>query len=94
MSIERLGSLDPLSAYNKSQKSNRIQSRDGADSIAVSEEARQKSEIFRLNQHVRNADDIRMDKVEEVKQKLQNPDYINDTVVSSVADKIMGVFGL
>ena len=43
---------------------------------------------------VRAAPDLRMDKVEEAKRKLQDPDYINDTVVNSVADKIMGAFGL
>jgi hypothetical protein len=94
MSIERLGSSDPLSAYSKNQNTNRILPRGGADSINVSDEARLKSELFRLNQHVRNVDDLRMDRVEEVKLKLQDPNYINDTVVSTVANKIMGAFGL
>lgn len=94
MSIERLGSVDPLSAYNRSQKTTRVQSSDQADSIAVSSEARKKAELFRLNEHVRNADDVRMDRVEEVRRKLQDPDYINDQVIGSVADKIMESFGL
>jgi hypothetical protein len=32
--------------------------------------------------------------VEAAKAKLQDPNYINDTVLNSVADKLMGVFGL
>jgi negative regulator of flagellin synthesis FlgM len=94
MSIERLGSVDPLAAYGRSQKTSRVQSTDKADSIAVSEEARYKAELFRLNEHVRNADDVRMDRIEEVRKKLEDPDYINEKVLNSVADRIMESFGL
>ena len=35
-----------------------------------------------------------MDRVEEVKAKLQDPSYIDDKVKGEVADKIMDMFGL
>jgi len=94
MSIERLGSTDPLAAYNKNQKVNRAQSGADLDSVSVSEEARAKGELFKLNAAVRSSDDVRMDKVEAAKLKLQDPNYLNQTVINSVADKLMGVFGL
>lgn len=94
MSIERLGSLDPLSAYKNSQKVNRVQSAAGSDSVSVSEEARAKAELYKLDAAVRSSPDIRMDKVEAAKAKLQDPNYINNAVINSVADKLMGVFGL
>ncbi len=94
MSIERLGSLDPLAAYKNSQKVNRVQSNAGQDSVSVSEEARAKAELFKLDLAVRSSPDIRMDRVEAAKAKLQDPNYINDTIVNSVADKLMGVFGI
>jgi negative regulator of flagellin synthesis FlgM len=94
MSIERLGSLDPLGAYKNSQKVNRVQPNSGLDSVSVSDEARTKSELYKLDAAVRTAPDVRMDRVEAAKAKLQDPNYINDTVLNSVADKLMGVFGL
>jgi len=94
MSIERLGSMDPLAAYNKNQKISRVQSGNGQDSVNVSEEARAKGELFKLDSVVRSSEDVRMDKVEAAKLKLQDPNYINETVINSVADKLMGVFGL
>ena len=94
MSIERLGSLDPLSAYKNSQKVNRAQSTAGQDSVSVSEEARAKAELYKLDAAVRTAPEVRMDKVEAAKAKLQDPNYINNAVINSVADKLMGVFGL
>jgi len=91
MSIERLGSADPLAAYNKNQKVNRAQSGAGVDSVSVSNEARAKSELFKLDAAVRSASDVRMDKVEEAKRKLQDPNYINDVVLNSVADRLLGL---
>jgi negative regulator of flagellin synthesis FlgM len=93
MSIERLGSLDPLSAYNKAQKTNRVPARDG-DSISVSEEARHKAELLRLSEHVRNSPDVREDRVAEVKRKLENNEYNNDETIAALADKIIDSFGL
>lgn len=94
MSIERLGSVDPLSAYSKNQKTSRVQSNAGQDSVSVSLEARQKAELLKLDSQVRASSDIRMDKVEEAKRKLEDPNYINSTVMDSVASKIMNAFGL
>lgn len=94
MSIERLGSTDPLAAYNKNQKVNRAQSGAGLDSVSVSQEARAKGELFKLDSAVRSSADVRMDKVEAAKLKLQDPNYINNVVLNSVADKLMDVFGL
>jgi len=94
MSIERLGSLDPMAAYNRNQKVNRIQSSEDADSVMVSQEARVKAEMLQLDSEVRKVSDVRMDKVEEIKLKLQDPNYINDAMISKVADRIMDAFGL
>lgn len=94
MSIERLGSLDPLSAYNRNQKINRVQQNADVDSVSVSNEARVKAELLQLNNEVQGASDIRMDKVEEARKKLLDPNYINDVVVGKVADRIMEAFGL
>ncbi len=93
MSIERLGSLDPLSAYNKNQKVSRGARADG-DSVSVSSEARVKAEVLQMNTLVHAASDVRMDKVEAAKLKLQDPNYINDTLLNSLADRLMDSFGI
>ena len=41
---------------------------------------------------VRNLPDIRQDRVEEVKARLQDPSYIDDRVVDAVANEILSVF--
>jgi negative regulator of flagellin synthesis FlgM len=45
-------------------------------------------------EEVRSAPDIRMDRVAEIKAKLEDPNYIDDTVMGAVADSLMNLFGV
>jgi negative regulator of flagellin synthesis FlgM len=92
MTIQGIGPLDPITKFNKTDKPERVAKTDKSDSINVSEEAKSKAEIYNATEIAKNAEDIRWSKVEEVKQKLQNPDYINQKVIEEVADKIMENF--
>lgn len=94
MTINRLGPIDPVSRYNKTGKTSKASKQEKADSINVSAEARSKAEVYKTMETVKASDDIRMDRVEEVKRKLEDPSYISDKVVESVADSLMDVFGL
>lgn len=94
MTINRLGPIDPVSRYNKTGKTSKASKQEKTDSINVSAEARSKAEIYKTMESIKAAEDIRMDRVEEVKRKLEDPSYISDKVVESVADSLMDVFGL
>lgn len=94
MSIERLGPLDPISTYNKNQKSGKVEHKPARDSISVSNEAKAKAEMLKLTEEVQNAPEVRADRIAEVREKLKDPSYINDTVLNSVAEKLLDVFGL
>lgn len=93
MTIDRLGPLDPLSKLNKSGKTGKPQKVDSKDTISVSSEAKNMGEIYRATELAKAAPDIRMDRVNEVKQKLQDPNYL-DSKVEEVAERLMDAFGL
>ena len=61
--------------------------------MTVSEEATRLAEINFATQAVKNASDIRLDKVEEMKAKLKDPSYF-DSIVNSLADRIMEEYGI
>ncbi|MCL2791815.1 MAG: flagellar biosynthesis anti-sigma factor FlgM [Spirochaetaceae bacterium] len=89
MTIDKLGSINPLQHYNRPEKAAKSASKGEHDSISVSSEARAMGELYQVSEIVKNADDIRHDRVEEVRRKMQDPSYINSAVISMVADKIM-----
>lgn len=94
MTVDRLGPVDPLSNYGKTEKPVKPVKKDKSDSISFSEEAKSKGEIYKATEEVKLSPDIRMDRVEEVKEKLKDPDYISEKIVESVADSVMKVLGL
>ncbi|HUX11800.1 MAG TPA: flagellar biosynthesis anti-sigma factor FlgM [Spirochaetia bacterium] len=94
MSIERLGPIDPVSKYNKPEKNQRLAEGQGKDSIAFSDEARIKADLYRATEQVRQAPDVRLDRIAEVKKKLEDPNYINNKVLSGVADRVMEMFDI
>ena len=62
--------------------------------MAVSAEARRSAALQQTAEVVRAAPDLRMDRVEQVKAKLQDPDYIDSAVVEAVADSLLDAFGV
>jgi negative regulator of flagellin synthesis FlgM len=92
MTIDRIGPLDPVSKFNKTERTIRPADGLGKDSIDVSNEAKSKAEMLRVLEEVRLAPDIREDRVAEIKRKLEDPNYINDKVVESVAESVMQLF--
>ena len=94
MTIEGLGPIDSISKLKKNSKNVKPQQKAETDSVNVSSEAKNLAELYQVNEAVKNSSDVRLDRIEEVKRKLEDPNYINDKVVELVADNIMKNFGL
>lgn len=95
MMISQIGGMSPLKDVQPTQ---RVQNKDtnmyGPDTVSVSAEAKEMAEAYYLNEVAAQTPDIRADLVAEVKAKINNPDYINDAVISSVADRFLESIGL
>ena len=94
MTIDRLGPVDPIGRYKNVSKTSRASYVMGKDSIDVSEESKAKAELLKAAELVRSSPDIREDRIAEVKKRLEDPNYINDSVKGLVADRIMNMFGV
>lgn len=94
MTVERIGPLDPASNIKKTERPSRTNRRSDVDSINVSEEAKSKAEVLKATEITRKASDIRLDRIEEVKRKLQDPAYPSRQVIETVADNILKSFGV
>ena len=94
MTINRIGSSEPINRINKNSTVQQPGKNKDNDSINLSKSALNKAELIKVVNIAKSSPDIRLDRVAEVKAKLEDPNYINDTVISSVAEKIMDDFGL
>jgi negative regulator of flagellin synthesis FlgM len=94
MKINGLGPVEPVANYNKTSRSGKTAAKNTSDSINVSDEAMKTADLFAAAELVKSTPDVRLDRIAEIKAKLEDPNYINDRVVESVADSIMDVFGI
>lgn len=89
MTIDRLGPVDPLQNARKSTRAERSSHIDGSDSVSLSKEAKEKGEAFMAYEIARSSEEVRADKVAMLKQKIDDPAYIDDAVLSMTADRII-----
>ncbi len=94
MTIEGLGPIQPTPNVNQKSGAQQAPRRAEGDSVDFSEEARIRADLLRATEDVRQAEDVRWDRIEEVRQKLQDPSYIDNTVLNSVADRLMDLFDI
>jgi negative regulator of flagellin synthesis FlgM len=94
MTVERIGPLDPAQNLKKTDKPAKTRSKSDVDSINVSSEARSKSEVFKALESAKTAPDVRVDKVQEMKRKLQDPGYPSQELIEKTADEILKSFGV
>lgn len=94
MTIDRINPLEPIQPGKKTGKSGQVAKDTPSDSISVSREAVEKAELYRAMELVSAAEDVRAERIAELKQKIRDPSYINDVIIRATADKLIGAFGL
>ncbi|MDR3284970.1 MAG: flagellar biosynthesis anti-sigma factor FlgM [Treponema sp.] len=90
--IERLGGIDPLNNVQTPQRVRSSKPVSAGDSISVSAEAIAKAERYYLDQVAAETPDVRTALVEEVREKIKNPSYLNQAVFDNVADKLLDMW--
>ncbi|MDR2767485.1 MAG: flagellar biosynthesis anti-sigma factor FlgM [Treponema sp.] len=94
MTIDRISPLDPIQPGKKSGRADQVDKGKEADSIKISSEASERAEFYRAVELVNGAADTRENRIAELKAKINDPSYINDTILEATADQIMSAFGL
>ncbi len=94
MTIERLNGIEPVKNVQAIRQSHKTASLQKNDSIQVSQDAQTLAEVHFALEAVKNAPDIREDKVAEMTKKFADPSYMNDALLDSVADTILSSYGL
>jgi negative regulator of flagellin synthesis FlgM len=89
MTIDRIGSINPIQSDNKPGRVNQPAKAGNADSISLSPEAIAKSDFFHTVKVVSAVPDVRIDFVADLKKRMGDPNYLNDTVLNGIAEGIM-----
>ncbi len=90
MVIDKIGNINNITETKKSKPVGGRKEDIKSDSIQISSEGKQAAETAKLTQVVKETPDIRIDRVREIKQKINDGTYdFNDNkMLEMVADKI------
>ncbi|MDR1252074.1 MAG: flagellar biosynthesis anti-sigma factor FlgM [Treponema sp.] len=94
MTIDRIGHLDPIQPGKKPGRNEHIREGDKTDSINLSSEAREKAELYQVVELIKSAPEMENSRIAELREKINDPAYINEKILNTTADKIMDAFGL
>lgn len=94
MMVDKLSSVNPLNNIQNTRRTNTKEVYSAQDSINVSDEAKIAAEAYYLDQIAKETPDVREDLVVSIKEKIKDPNYLNETVINSTADRILAAYGL
>lgn len=89
MMIDRLGGINPLESLPNASKLQKARDFEKPDSVSVSQEARNLSELYFAMEAVQAAPDVRAERVADVVEKIRDPDYITGRILGIVADRFL-----
>jgi negative regulator of flagellin synthesis FlgM len=91
MTIDRIGSIDPIQPGKKTGRAKEAGESLKTDSINISSEAVEKAELYRTLELAAAAPDVRADRVAELKSKINDPSYIDTKIVNATADRLIDI---
>ena len=89
MTIDRIGSIDPIQPGKKPGRAGHVSQGPGMDSISISSRAQEGAELLRTHELAAAAPDVRAERVAELKQKINDPSYINAQIIDATAEKLI-----
>ena len=94
MMVERIGPMDPIQPGNRPGKSDQLKGGARTDSISLSPEAMEKAEIYQVVELIKSAPSLDDIQIAALREKINDPAYLNERTISATADRIMDAFGL
>jgi negative regulator of flagellin synthesis FlgM len=89
MTVNRIGHVEPIPSGKKPGRSEPAGGNDKTDTIDLSTQAKEKAERYQVLQLIKSAPETDEARIAELRQKIDDPSYINDRVVNATADKII-----
>jgi len=93
MMVERIGPLDPIQPGKAPGKNEPLRG-GGTDSISLSPEAKEKAELYQVIELIKSAPELSDAEIVAIREKINDPSYLNERTISATADRIMDAFGL
>ncbi len=95
MMIDKISGINSINSLQNTNRTSATGSlRSASDEISVSDEAKELADAYYLNQVAAETPDVRSELIEQIKLKIQDPNYLSAETIAATADRIMTAYGL
>jgi negative regulator of flagellin synthesis FlgM len=94
MTVNGIGPIEPIQPGKKPGQSGQVSRNGKTDTISLSPEAREQAALSQARELIFAAPDVRAERIAEMKKKINDPSYINETILKATADKILDAWGI
>jgi len=92
MTVNRISHVDPIPTGKKPGRSEQVGGNDKADVIDLSSEATKKAELYQVVELIKSAPELDDARIAELRQKINDPSYIDEKVIKATADNILNAW--
>jgi len=92
MTVNRIGPLEPIQPGKRPGRNEQVGGSDRTDTINLSTEAKGKAERYQVLELIRSAPELDEARIVELRQKIDDPAYINERVVNATAEKLFSAW--
>jgi len=92
MTVDRIGHVEPISPGKRTGRSERVGGNEKADTINLSAQAMEQAERYQVLELIKSAPDLDEARIVELRQKLDDPSYLNDRVIRATADNLLNAW--
>jgi len=89
MTVDRIGHVEPISPGKRTGRNERLGGNERADTINLSAQAVEQAERYQVLELIKSAPDMDEARIVELRQKLDDPSYLNEKVIKATADNIL-----
>jgi len=92
MTINRIGHVEPILSGKRPGRSEQVGGNEKTDTINLSVEAKEQAERYQVLELIRSAPELDEARIVELRQRIENPSYINDRIINATADNIISAW--
>jgi len=92
MTVDRIGHVEPITPGKRPGRSEQTGGNIRTDSISLSSEAMKKAEMYQVVELIKAAPELDDAKIAELRQKIEDPEYLNDKVINATAEKLVNAW--
>jgi len=89
MTVNRIGHLEPIPPGKRPGRNEHLGGSDSTDTISLSTEAKVKAERYQVLELIKSAPELDEARIAELRQKIDDPAYLNERVINATAENIL-----